>query len=152
MCEPSHSLAVSGGKHLVGKIPGPNEPNVDQIDQILRPLVDSLLRFCNTGVHFAWTAGHPRRCRVRAVVAALICDIPAMRKVAGFAGRGSNLFCSFCRLLRTQVANLDKTTWPSRTGQDHVDAAKRRRDAPDKKTMGSMFAGPSYSASLIGIR
>jgi hypothetical protein len=125
--------------YLVGIIPGPNEPNVNQINHVLRPLVDSLLRFWNTGVHFAWTAGHPRGCRVRAVITALVCDIPAMRKVAGFAGHSANLFCSFCRLLRTQVANLDKTTWPTRTRQDHMDAAKRYRDAPDKKTRDKEF-------------
>ncbi|KAJ3530036.1 hypothetical protein NMY22_g8740 [Coprinellus aureogranulatus] len=125
--------------YLVGIIPGPNEPNVNQINHVLRPLVDSLLRFWHAGVRFTWTAGHPHGCLVRAVVAALICDIPAMRKVGGFAGHSANLFCSFCKLLRSQIANLERATWPPRTREDHLDAATRYKQAEDKKSREKEF-------------
>ncbi|KAF6741021.1 hypothetical protein DFP72DRAFT_995748 [Ephemerocybe angulata] len=93
------------------------------MNPVFRPLVDSLLRFWQTGVYFAHTASHPHGCLVRAIIAALVCDIPGMRKVAGFAGHSANLFCSFCKLLKNQIHNLDRDSWTPRTREGHMEDA-----------------------------
>lgn len=136
---PIHLRYLVENVYLVGIIPGPNEPTVDQINFVFKPLVDSLLRFWNPGVFFSWTSSHSGGCLVRAVVAALVCDIIGMRKSAGFAGATANLFCSFCYLNRNDVHNIDRETWEPRTRQRHMEDALRYKRAADAFTQKKEF-------------
>jgi len=116
--------------YLVGVIPGPKEPSLDEINHFLRPLVDDLLQLWNTGVFISRTFKCPFGCLVRCVLGPLVCDIPALRKAGGFAGHSSvDAFCSFCRLSKTNISNLDKSSWPRRTWQQHFYDATLWRDA-----------------------
>ena len=74
---------------LAGIIPGPREPNVDQLNYLLAPLVDELLVLWSTGVCMSRTLTRPLGRLVRAAVIPLVCDLPAARKVAGYASHSA---------------------------------------------------------------
>ncbi|KNZ62843.1 hypothetical protein VP01_1216g1 [Puccinia sorghi] len=72
----------------------PHEPDMTTILHILEPLVDELL-LLNTGV-FQKTPNFPNGCRISIHLGALIGDIVASYKIAGFASLSANFFC-LCR-------------------------------------------------------
>ncbi|CDO68121.1 hypothetical protein BN946_scf185044.g29 [Trametes cinnabarina] len=123
---------------LLGIIPGPNEPSVHELNHFLRPLVDELLVLWRSGIWLSQTALHPAGRLVRAAVIPLICDLPAMRKAAGFAGHGSTHFCSFCLLKKPNMNDLSRP-WPSRTWQEHLNIASIWRDAPTEADRTAIF-------------
>lgn len=126
--------------YLVGIIPGPHEPSLDQINHFLRPLVDELLEFWHSGVYFARTAARDVGRLVRAAIIPLVCDLPALRKTAGFAHYASNHFCSFCRLRKTDISNAERSTWPKgRSWGEHYAIAKKWRDAPTQRKRDQLF-------------
>ena len=118
---------------LLGIIPGPHEPSLHQLNHFLRPLVDELLVLWHRGLHLSRTALHQFGRLIRAVVIPLICDLPASRKAAGFAGHASKHFCSFCLLKRCNMNDLSRP-WPSRTWKEHVHIATMWRDATTEGT------------------
>ena len=64
---------------LVGIIPGPNEPNADQIQNYLEPLVDELQQLWQGQLFL--TRDFPIGKMVRCALVLIACDIPAARKV-----------------------------------------------------------------------
>jgi Transposase family tnp2 len=108
---------------LVAIIPGPREPSLEQINHVLAPLVDDLLRFWEPGVFIRRTANHlhGRLCRVALIP--IVCDLPAARQVSGSASHASNHFCSFCKLPFYEIDSLDVASWPQRTWKEHREAA-----------------------------
>ncbi len=123
---------------LVGIIPGPNEPSLHELNHFLRPLIDEFIVLWHTGIRLSRTAMHPAGRLVRAVIIPLICDLPALRKTAGFAGHSSTHFCSFCLLKRSNINNLSRP-WPCRTWQEHVDIASHWRDAKTEAERKKIF-------------
>lgn len=114
---------------LLGIIPGPSEPSLDQINHFLRPLVDELLELWHSGVHLSSTSLCPVGRIVRAAIVPLICDLPALRKTAGFAGHSSSHVCSFCLLPKSDLNNLSRSSWGTRTEDEHRKFATQWRDA-----------------------
>ncbi|RDX40505.1 hypothetical protein OH76DRAFT_1322602, partial [Lentinus brumalis] len=94
--------------YLVALIPGPHEPQLDRINHFLRPLIDEMLLFWHRGMMFTIDEIVTI---VRAAIIPLVCDLPALRKAAGFAGHMANCFCSFCELRKDKINNLDRSTW-----------------------------------------
>ncbi|KAL7284382.1 hypothetical protein ACG7TL_001672 [Trametes sanguinea] len=113
---------------LIGVIPGPSEPSLHQVNHFLRPLVDELLVLWHSGVYVSQTALHKSGHLVRGAVIPLICDLPALRKTAGFMGHSSKCFCLCCLLKRLEINNLD-CPWPSRTWKEHLEIATSWKDA-----------------------
>nr|VWO97371.1 SPI-1 type III secretion system export apparatus protein SpaS (Secretory protein (Associated with virulence)) (Virulence-associated secretory protein) [Ganoderma boninense] len=119
---------------LVGVIPGPKEPHLHEINYFLRPLIDELLELWEPGVRFEQTAMRDAGCLVRVAIIPLVCDVPAMRKTAGFASHSSAHFCSFCPLPLRDMSNIDRSTWPtSLTWDQHLTKAWNWRDAATEK-------------------
>lgn len=118
--------------YIVGIIPGPNEPSGYEINHILRPLIDDLMRAWSPGLHLARTALNTFGTLVRCAVIPLICDLLAARKVAGFAGLGQHegKFCSFCLLDSSCIGDTNFSSWRRRTWAEHLGLAKMWRDAP----------------------
>lgn len=114
---------------LVGIIPGPREPSLEQINHVLRPLVDDLLRFWEPGVFMKHTAHHSKGRLCRAALIPLVCDLPAARQMSGFASHSSTHFCSFCKLHFHEIDNLEAKSWPIRTWKEHQESAISWRDA-----------------------
>ncbi|PIL28719.1 hypothetical protein GSI_08763 [Ganoderma sinense ZZ0214-1] len=116
--------------YLAGIIPGPKEPSLQELNHHLRPLVDELIQLWYHGVYLSRTASYPFGRLVRAAIIPLVCDLPAMRKTAGFAGHSSAHFCSFCRLKKRDMNNTDREAWPAPlTWDDHLTRARQWRDA-----------------------
>lgn len=114
---------------LVGIIPGPREPSLEQINHVLCPLVDDLLRFWEPGVFVKQTARYFEGRLCRAALIPVVCDLPAARQVSGFALHSSTHFCSFCKLPLHEIDNLEPNSWPIRTWKEHQQSASAWKNA-----------------------
>lgn len=116
--------------YLAGIIPGPKEPSLEQVNHFLKPLVDELLQLWHAGVYVPVTAQRSMGRLVRAAVIPLVCDLPALRKAAGFGGHAATFFCSYCLLPKKDMNNADRSSWPcGRSWAQHLQLAKDWRDA-----------------------
>ncbi len=126
---PPHIRYLPEYMYLVGVIPGPSKPSLDQINHFLRLLVDDLLPFWDPGVWFTktwkWTTGR----LYRAALIPLVCDILGARQVVGIGGHSSEFFCSFCYLRKCDIENFATETWPVRDAEQHRAQAALWRDA-----------------------
>ncbi len=116
---------------LVGVIPGPHHPSLVQINHLLRPLVDDLLRFWDPGVYYSRTCRYTSGRLVRCALVPVICDLPAARQLMAFASHSSNHFCCYCGLEKSDLDNLDISTWPPgiKTREEYIALAEQWRDA-----------------------
>jgi hypothetical protein len=114
---------------LVGIIPGPREPSLEQINHVLAPLVDDLLHFWKPGVFIKQTAHHLYGRLCRAALIPIVCDLPAARQISGLASHAASHFCSFCRLPFHEIDSLDVSSWPQRTWKEHRQAASAWKNA-----------------------
>ncbi len=103
------------------------------LNHLLKPLVDELKKnWDDDGYFYQSTARSPNGRRVRCVLIAVICDIPASRKVGGFKGVGAYQSCNRCKKVFPRriaagsgrpVCNFggfDSTTWSgNRNGAEH---------------------------------
>ena len=136
--------------YLVGVIPGPKEPSLDEINHFLRPLVDSFLASWKAGTWFTKTIAHATGHLVRSVIALVISDMPAARKISGFAAPTSRHLCNLCWLQKSNIGEFNTDRWKRRTLEEYRDAATRWRDAETKKEQGRIFkeAGIRWSELL----
>lgn len=118
---------------LAGVVPGPREPPPDTFHHYLTPLVDQFLEFWDPGVQFSRTQQHPHGRLVRCALVALVCDIPAARKISGFAASSHNHFCSICHCTRQEhgYGNIEYHIWRRRTKEECYAAAERYQNASD---------------------
>jgi hypothetical protein len=118
-------------------IPGPIEPSTHQLNNLLRPLINDL--------HTLYTYGLPLvrdgYVLCRAMLAVIIADQLAARRIAGFSAVNHHWFCPLCRLpLEACKTNLDILQWPSGISQeDHRQIMKAWRDAPSKAAQDAIF-------------
>lgn len=125
--------------YVVGVIPGPREPSLDEINHFLRPLVNFFLPAWQKGTWFTKTVEHPEGRLAKSVIAVAVNDLPAARKVGGFAGPNSEHLCHLCWVRRSGKGNIAYETWQSRTYQEHLEAAMRWRDAETKTHQNKIF-------------
>ena len=79
---------------LAGMIPGPNEPK-QNINAFLTPLVNDF-QLLYSGIRFHNVSSLLGYTNLRATLACIACDLPATRKVCGFANFNSTFGCSKC--------------------------------------------------------
>ena len=129
--------------YLAGIIPGRAEPPTTCINNYICPLVDDLLDFWSPGVHFSRTYGFRRGRTVFCALAAVVCDLPASRKVAGFASHSHKFFCSLCYCTREKdsegCGRTDYDSWRRRGNTDSREYAERWRNAPNANTASAVF-------------
>lgn len=125
--------------YLVGIIPGPHEPSTNQINYLLRPLIDDLHDFWKDGVHYSKTPLHPQGRVVRCAVVPLVCDLLAARQMGGFASHASSHFCSFCLQKLEDIEDLDWQNWATRTCAEHRQIAIKWRDAASELERNDLF-------------
>jgi hypothetical protein len=125
---------------LVGIPPGPREPQLDQINPYLRPIVDIFERFWQ-GVRFTRTFLYALGRLVLCALILVICDLPAARKVGGFSGPKQEYFCSVCWCNQTQhgYKDIDHIAWERRTNEECRNFAERYRSATNEKAAASSF-------------
>jgi hypothetical protein len=94
---------------LAGIIPGPHEPSHHHLNHLLHPLVDDLLNLWSPGVQLMCAATNTLGSLVCCTVAPLVCDLPVIRKTAGFAGYGAHAggLCSFCLQDASDISNTN---------------------------------------------
>lgn len=119
---------------LVSIIPGPHEPSLVEINELIRPLVDDLLCFWKKGVYYTRTYKYDRRRLVRCALVPVICDLPAARQMMAFASHSSRHFCCYCGLQSEDMENLDVEKWPPGVSsrEEYVEIAERWKAAPAK--------------------
>ncbi|KZT08857.1 uncharacterized protein LAESUDRAFT_617409, partial [Laetiporus sulphureus 93-53] len=125
--------------YLVGIIPGPSKPSLNQVNHFLEPLIDDLLAFWDPGVFFSRTASYPKGRLVHCAVIPLVCDLPAARQVSGHGSYSASFFCSFCKLRLEDIENFDSNTWPKRDPMEHRKHAEEWRKANSYEARASIF-------------
>ena len=106
--------------YVLGVIPGPREPSLDEINHFLRPVVEFFLPAWKNGMWFTKTNQHPKGCLACSVIAVAVNDLPAVRKIGGFAGPTTENFCNLCWLQKSDISNILCETWKHRTRQEHL--------------------------------
>jgi hypothetical protein len=125
---------------LVSIIPGPKEPNVEQLNRLLKPIVDDFLKLWNPGIRLSCTAAKQFGRVVKCAIVPVVCDLPALRKTAGFAGHAAHNFCSFCRVKKADIAdNFNFESWPRRGWKDHLCEAERWKNADSNSEREKIF-------------
>ena len=110
---------------LVGCIPGPREPKRD-INTFLSPMVDELLDLWNgiqlrTSSLFGFTS-------LRCALTCVSSDLPATRKVCGFAGHSAAMGCSKCKVKfksglfgdKLDYSGYNRDSWQPRDRNSHM--------------------------------
>ena len=113
---------------VVGCIPGPKEPK-HSINTYLSFMVDELEVLWDAGIQVSVNT-NPTPITIRAALVAVVCDIPACRKVCGFTGFQAKLGCSKCLKIfpsgsfgeKLDYSGFDRSVWPLRTLENHMKA------------------------------
>jgi len=125
---------------LAGIVPGPREPPLTTLNHYLTPVVDDLVEFWETGVLFTRTYNYPEGRTIRCALIALVSDLPASRKAAGFAAHSHEHFCSICHSTRSKDQNsTDYYSWKKRTNDECRSQADIYEAASDEETRASQF-------------
>lgn len=125
--------------YLMGVIPGPKSPSLDQINHFLSLLVDEMLEFWSPGVRFSRTALYPHGRLIRCAVIPLIADLGAVKKTAGQGSHSASYFCSFCDLKLQEIDNLDAKSWPCRDCEERKRLAFKWRNASSLAQRKALF-------------
>ena len=147
---PTHLRYRPENMFLAGIIPGPKKPSLSDVNHSIKLLVDVLLEFFDPGVWYSRTARHKRGCRVRAILVPVVSDMLAARQAGGFASPTATFFCTRCSLKIQDIENLDKLSWPERDVAEHVQLARKWRDAQTIQEQEILFKkhGIRWSAFL----
>lgn len=81
---------------LAGVIPGPKEPNVDEIPNFIRPLIDICLIGWERGIHISRTASAPEGRDTEIAIVLSVNDLPAAPKLSGTAAHSLHWYCTVC--------------------------------------------------------
>lgn len=80
---------------LLGVIPGPKAPH--EIDSFLRPLVDEFKILFN-GIDGVLDGSNGEKFKLRAHLALVTGDLPAIAKLTGTLGVNATSYCRFCNV------------------------------------------------------
>lgn len=108
---------------LIGIIPGPTKPSLDQIDHFTNLIVDDLLKFWDPGVYFSKTASYEMGRFARGALLPIICDLSAARQISGFGSHSATYLCSVCEIRQDEIEHIDKRSWTYRTVDKHREQA-----------------------------
>jgi hypothetical protein len=93
-------------------IPGPKEPNHNEIDHFARPVLEQFVKAWRPGFNLSRTADSESGAVVEAGIVLSVNDLPAARKIAGLQGPMSGLICTMCKLQgKYNIFNTDHNHW-----------------------------------------
>ncbi|CAK5269091.1 unnamed protein product [Mycena citricolor] len=120
---------------------GPNEPNHDQIDNYVRPLIDNFVIGWERGFHFSCTALHTTGRDVDLALVINVNDLPATRKAQGMSAANSHQYCSICDCYGTHTMyNTDFHSWTRRDISVLRAQAYAWQDAPTQAARDAIFS------------
>ena len=125
---------------LVGLIPGPREPSREQINHILRPIISKLIVSWSQGTWFTRTPKYARGRLVRNAISESVNDLQASKKVNGCAAWPAKYFCSFCMIQKSDMNNIDWTSWELRNHRTHLDHSREWQNATSKTMRNRIFS------------
>ncbi|VDC05126.1 unnamed protein product [Peniophora sp. CBMAI 1063] len=89
---------------LVAILPGPDEPTTEQLNKVIQPLVDELLRLYN-GVDMPVHGMDGKQC-IHCALYMNISDLPASRKISGMRGHTSEEWmCTWCKMTMASLTH-----------------------------------------------
>lgn len=126
---------------LLGVIPGPKEPTLEEINHYIRPIIDQLEIGWKHGFRISQTADAPEHGEnVEVAVILSVNDLPAARKVAAMAGHGSHFYCTACDCYdKDTMYNTDIEKWGNRDVSALRRQAEAWRDASTLKERNRIF-------------
>ena len=137
---------------VVGCIPGPSEPK-HSINTYLSFVVNELEKLWD-GIPF-YVDSNRIPITIRAALVAVVCDIPACRKVCGFTGFQAKLGCSKCLKMfhsrafgeKLDYSGYDRPHWPQRNILQHMKSLEKLTTARSPSELSSLEAksGARYS-------
>ncbi|POV95567.1 hypothetical protein PSHT_15608 [Puccinia striiformis] len=104
---------------LAGIAPGPQEPSLELVNSILRPIVSQLNTLWKSGLSLSQTFQKPSGRHIFAALLPFFSDLPALRRSLGFASAVATRMCSFCLLTKDEINNIDSNSWRKRTIEEH---------------------------------
>lgn len=127
--------------YLAGIIPSPAEPPTSCINNYIQPLVDDLLDFWSPGVQFSCTHQFRHGRHVLCALAAVVCDLPASRKLASFASHSHDFFCLICSCTRKkdEYGTTDYGSWHRQGDRDCCKYAEKWQNAHDASAEKATF-------------
>ena len=136
---PPHMRSRPENMFLAGIIPGPRKPSLSDVNHSIKLLVDVLLELFDPGIWYSQTARHKQGCLVRAILVPVVSDMLAARQAGGFASLTATFFCTLCSLKIQDIENLDKSTWPERDVGEHLQLARKWKDAQTSNEQETLF-------------
>lgn len=125
---------------LVGVIPGPKSPSLDQMNHMLPPLIADLKILWHEGLHLSKTPRYPNGRHIKGALVPLICDLLAARQVSGFASHSATLFCHLCHLPLQKIDDLCHHNWKPRDWNTLLRHAMAWRDADSKARRDEIYS------------
>ncbi|KAF5366412.1 hypothetical protein D9758_009812 [Tetrapyrgos nigripes] len=121
-------------------IPGPKEPDVDEMDHFVRPVIEKFATAWRPGLKVSQTADSKLESVVEAGIFLSVNDLPAARKVAGFQGVNSEFICTVCPLRgRNQIFSTNHSHWNTRDVNELRHLAEQYRDTETVAQRKSLF-------------
>ena len=136
--------------YLLGVLPGPKSPSLQQVNHFLQPIILDLLILWEEGVFLTRTALHRGGRLVRGALITLVADLGAVRKTSGNASHSATFFCSFCQLHKNNINDTGMDKWPRRDCKTFRAHALSWKEAPNERERKRLFKlhGVRYSALL----
>ena len=93
---------------LVGVIPGPREPSIEEVGHFIKSIVNMLNRSWRDGTKFNCTESSNCGRTERSMLAVIVTDLVASQKITDVASHSSkDFFCLICGLTKPKINNLD---------------------------------------------
>lgn len=136
---PVHLRYLPENMCLVGVLPGPNKPSLDELNHSLKLVVQDLLQFWE-GVFFTRTPNHPQGRMYQGMLVPLIGDMLGARQVIGIpVAPTAHYFCTFCDLDFDDIDVLEREEWPAKSLNDIRYFSQLWKDAPSELDRRKIF-------------
>lgn len=134
---------------IVGIAPGPSETSLEQMNWILRPVVNELKTLWSQGLLCSQTHLYKSGRLIRAALLPFIADIPAVRRSLGFPSATATHFCSKCIIIKKDINILDKGKLKLRTHAQHKFWAIQACDSKTVKEWQKIFKSHGVRYSVL---
>lgn len=118
--------------YLVGIIPGPSEPALNELNHYMRPVVTDMIGAWVNGIRMSRTPMHSQGRNTRSAIALVVNDLPAARKTAALASHASHFYCSVCSCYH--LSTRGSTNYNDWKARDHKEMRRHAEEWKDAAT------------------